>query len=135
MGIGEGRPESRQSANMAAEPETYYTPERVGYWLEHWQELRELALRTPGVILPCEGPMKRGYRRSDPLHHADIQADIERAWASLPIWSIEWNAVKSVMDGYTLREMDATYRLRHGSFAAAYQRAVREMARHLGWRE
>ncbi len=117
----------------ASECETYYSPGRVAYWLEHWQELRELAERTPGAVVPHETPVSRGYRPSDPLRYADIQADIERAWAHLPIWSIEWNAVKSVMDGYTLREMDATYRLRHGSFAAAYQRAVREMARHLGW--
>jgi|GEM_PF-4826080 len=114
--------------------EGYYTPERIAYWLEHWSELREFAIRTPGSIVPVSSPsVPRGCRRSDPLRYCDIMADIEGAWVRLPIWSIEWNAVKAVMDGYPLREFEVTYRLRHGTALAAYQRAVQRMARYLGW--
>jgi len=118
------------------ERERYYTPERIGYWLYRWGELIELARRTPGSVRYGDAPEQHqpGRRPSDPMHYLDIQIDIEKAWASLPIWSFEWNAVKTIMDGYPLREMEKMYRLQHGAVRAALDRAIAAMAAYLAGR-
>jgi hypothetical protein len=89
-------------------PESYYTPERVTYWLLRWDELLSLAetpktsrhLRSPGCRpgASCSYGALTGIRdirggRSDQLAYADIVSDIERAHASLGFGSLRWRVV------------------------------------------
>ncbi len=116
------------------EGETYYTPERIGYWLEHWQELRELSIRTPGAILPASSPSApRGSRRSDPLRYCDIMADIERAALGLPRWSLEFQVVEWSMRDYDLAEIAGGLHVSYGAAYRALGDASEAMARRLGW--
>ena len=114
--------------------EQYYTPGRLGYWLSRWHELEILAAGAPGSSMPSLIPRPPGgYRPSDPLRYCDIEADITRAWASLGYLSLEYRAVAAVMQGFTLRELERSCRLRHGAAVRAYQSALRRMAAYLGW--
>jgi hypothetical protein len=114
--------------------EHYYTPGRIGYWLSRWHELELLAARAPGSPTPSLTPRSPGgYRPSDPLRYCDIEADITRAWVSLGYLSLEYRCVGAVMQGFILREVERTFRLRHGAAVDAYQRALKRMAQYLGW--
>ena len=116
--------------------ETYYTPRRVADWLSRWDELRELAVPTAQAVR-YDGDLSQhtpGRKPSNSTRYIEIMADIERAWIGLRIWSIEWNVVKTLMDGYPLREFEAQYRLRHGTAREAMDTACQKMAEHLGWR-
>lgn len=117
--------------------ETWYSPGRVAGYLERWAELRELACPTAQAVR-YDGNLSQhtpGRKPPDATRYVEIMADIERAWCQLPIWSIEWNAVKCLMDGHPLREMEVCYRLRHGTAYEAFRTATRTMAEYLGWRE
>lgn len=133
-----------------AQGDGYYSPDRIDRWIREWDLLESLAEtpRTSRHYLtwehrarqgPCaEDPRfeQRGPRyHADPMSHADIKADIERAWTALRgRWSREYLVVEWRMKGRTLREIDETYRLRHGSAGAIYRDALERMAETLGWR-
>lgn len=114
-----------------------YSPSRIDGWLSRWAELRELAYPSaPAVRYDARlFQPTPGRKLGDCTRYVDIMADIERAWAALTIWSIEWNTVKTLMDGYPLRQMAMTYRLHADTVYDAYHRATKRMAERLGWRE
>ena len=125
-----------REAYETQEGESYYTPDRVDYWLCHWRELLQLAMPTAPAVrydatLAQHTP---GRRPADPTRYVDVVADLERAWVSLGCLSLEFKAVECTMQGWPLREIERIYRLRHGTAYEAYERAKERMARHLGWR-
>ena len=128
--------EAKERTAEGGQGETFYSPRRVASWVLRWRELIELAQPTAGAIcydarLSQQTP---GRKPSNPARYLEIMADLERAWASLRIWSIEWNVVKTLMDGFPLREFEARYRLSHGTAKEAQERACQMMAEKLGWR-
>lgn len=113
----------------------YYTPSRVGYWLDHWRELTELAMPAPaGIRYDKVGSIPHGSRPADPMRWVDVIADIERAWAHLGNrWSAAFLVVEYTILGYHIREIEDTLHMRHGSGSLILEDACRQMARYLGW--
>lgn len=106
----------------------YYTPARVRSLLEHWEALEGW---TQGMSVAAFGS-GRGNGSSSTC--SEIRADLERAWARLPPYSLGWRAVEVLMQGKTLVELAGALHLPFKAVYVAYLRATQQMARELGWR-
>ncbi len=124
--------------------ETYYTPGRVGWWLEHWRLLMELAAPSaPAVNYDRVSQVPEGMRPTDPMRYKDILVDLEKARLALKNPSGE----QIVADAMTTEPLD--WSPKHDYLMVVAQRlgvslhdawrawdsAREKIARALGWRE
>lgn len=123
--------------------EVYYTPGRVGWWVEHWRLLQELALPTcPAITYDRVSAAPIGMRLTDRTRYADILADLQLArlhlkWYSGPLMvadamttePLDWNPthdyLEIVADGLGVSLYDAQH---------AWDEAREIMAGYLGWK-
>ncbi len=121
----------------------WYTPSRVGWWIEHWRLLQELALPTcPAITYDRLSQMPRGLRPADRGAFTDILVDLERARARLknpsgaqivadamatePLdWDPRLDYLRVVADGLGVRLYDAEL---------AWDEACELVAGWLGWK-
>lgn len=118
--------------------ETFYSPGKVAYWIEHWGELQELALLTPQspsryreLTNHCTGP----NLEHDRMHYLHTICDLQIARVKLEPASPEAWAVEAAMHNVTFREAEHDHHIRHCSLLEAFPRACRQMAESLGWRQ
>ena len=129
--------EEQAAYSVQRDPETYYTPGRVGYWLCHWRSLLELAVPTAGAIRYGRPSIcvPEGMRPSDPMRYVHVRADIERAWGLLGHrWSLPFQMVEWTMAGYELVTIADMLRVTRRGAAIAFEDACEAMAERLGWR-
>lgn len=129
-------------------PDSYYTPERLDYWLRNWTLLEVLA-ETPGSARHqlseehrhydrgCQTPprISSGPRQhADELRWADVQADIERAHVALGKATPEFKivAIRMRYPGESLGVIAKRVRARYQTVRRVYQRAMVLMSQILG---
>lgn len=118
-----------------------YTPARIRRILYRWPEYLALA-ETPASAagLTVDGPTPESPRirqighHSDPLAWANLIADVERAWTSLALHSIEWRAVEMLMQGKRLDTFARVMHLDLREVEEGLDRATEAMALTLGYR-
>ena len=118
------------------EPETYYTPARVGWWLCHWRELLELAVPTAGAIR-YDRPsicVPEGMKPRDAMHYTDVMLDIEGAFVQLRRWSLERQMAEWTMAGYEIETIADLMRVPREDAREAAEGVRHSIARILGWR-
>ena len=115
----------------------FYTPRAIDGALSHWQEILERASEGPpmGAMSQTGVPGGQDPAFADSFFALHLKADIERAWAQFPRWSAEFTTIEYRMLGYPLGVIARERRQRYEDVSHVYWRAVKEMARFLGWQE
>ncbi len=134
--VGTEERKATQDARDPARERNQYSPGYIGYWLDHWLELKELAVPTAPAIrydkLNTQVPV--GFRRSDPMHYMDLMVDIERAWVQLGHrWSLAFQIVEWCMQGYDLVTIADQLRVSVDVASDTFDAVCARMARLLGW--
>lgn len=126
-----------------------YTPELVDRWLRQWEFLRSLAESpsTSAHLLSseCRGSdkacsngrpvgIKNIRNHSDPMHYADLLADLQTAAEMLPPYSLESQVVaRRIATGKPMAEIRAQLGKGQTEVWSAYRSACKLMAKALGW--
>lgn len=122
----------------------YYTPERIAHHLRNWGELKALVeslntargLSHPGATPEEPRIHKQRGHHGDPYRHADVRADLTKAWAvALTYNSLEWAIVLALMQGHSLPAYADAYHLPMREVEVALDKACAKMAMTLGWVE
>ena len=104
------------------------------------KEIDRLLSQWPRIIGLAEGigsasvlPLGSGGGggAGDRRHWADVVADVERAWANLPINSLGWRVVQARMAGHTLSAFATAYHVRKVDVLSANQEAIATMSHYL----
>jgi hypothetical protein len=129
--------EAKERGAEAGQADSYYSPSRIADWLGRWSELVEMAQQTPGStsrIDPTPGRPRGSYVLPPSMGPNCVLADIQQAWDSLGPTSNGYKLVYLVMQGYPTPAAADLLRIHRPVAYGIYWDAVREMARHLGWR-
>jgi hypothetical protein len=129
--------DAQERAAEVGQADSYYSPSRIADWLGRWSELVEMAQQTPGStsrIDPTPGRPRHSFRLPPSLKLVGVKADIETAWNSLGPRTDGYKLVYLVMQGYPTPAAADLLRIHRPVAYGIYWDAVREMARHLGWR-
>jgi hypothetical protein len=129
--------EAKERQAEAGQADSYYSPSRIADWLGRWSELVEMAQQTHGStsrIDPTPGRPRGSYIVPPSFRLANVLADIETAWNALGPETDGYKLVYLVMQGYPTPAAADLLRIHRPVAYGIYWDAVREMARHLGWR-
>lgn len=114
------------ATDQAAAEVADYTPEKIRYYLGHWEDLKSIAEGATGSIAGS-GRGNAGDRKA----LAVLLADVESAADALPL---DWDCTLQI---YRLQSRGRVWAKRRLNLDPNHSldEAILRMARHLGWRE
>lgn len=118
-----------------AEPETYWTPERVDQMVRRYQELSARAESPSAPSYQATGYQPAKGPKLDHHRITVIIADLDKAMLVLRAYGAQWTITDYRKRGFTFEQIGGALSLSKQTCWEHYQKATVRMAEALGWRE